>query len=98
MAVCCPGFYDATTSSRLGLWQLLTGRRSHLVQRRDCPGVSACYTVPASSRHVLDKAHKRCVIGNSAQQSPRNNQLQHYANKLNNHNKHTSRFHDADSK
>ena len=42
-------------------------RRSHLVQRHDCPGVSAgvsagvfaCYIAPASSRHVLDKA----VIG-----------------------------------
>ena len=57
MAVCCPGFNDAATSFRLGLWQLLSGRRSHLVQRRDCPGVSAgisaCYTIPASSRHVL---------------------------------------------
>jgi len=40
---------------------LLTGRQSHLVQRRDCSGVSAgvsaCCTVPASSRHVLDKTH-----------------------------------------
>jgi len=33
---------------------LLAGRRSHLVQRRDCPGVSAgdsaCYTAPACFR------------------------------------------------
>jgi len=50
------GFNDAATPSRLGLWKLLTGRRSHLVQRRDCPGVSASNTVPASSRHILDKA------------------------------------------
>jgi len=39
---------------------LLTGRRSHLVQCRDCPGVSdgvsACYTVLVSSRYVLGKA------------------------------------------
>jgi len=38
---------------------------THLVQPRDCPGVSAgvsaCYTVPASSQHVLDKALKLAV-------------------------------------
>ena len=35
---------------------MLTGRRSHLVQRRDCPGVSVPAFLPVIlSRHVLDK-------------------------------------------